>query len=178
MRVLLPNQIADRATDIEFLGLTQLGIRGLLLDLDNTLVKYDSDELSSEFKTWIDTARAQGFKICLVSNGRPRRVRYFAKNMGIPAVIRAFKPKRSPFWRALEILDLMPHEVAMVGDQLFTDVLGANRLGIYTILINPLSDKEFGTTRMVRKIEKRMLRRFVKKGLIGADMVSKRNGGA
>ncbi len=177
MKLLLPNLIATKVTDIYLHHFISLGIKGILLDLDNTLVKYDSDELGSEFRDWLDDAKERGFKVCLVSNGRPRRVRYFAKSMGIPAVIRAFKPKRSPFWRALKILGLQPQEVAMVGDQLFTDVLGANRIGIYTVLITPLSDKEFGTTRVVRRIERRMLNRFVKQGLIEAEAVDRRNQG-
>lgn len=176
MKLLLPDQILPKVTDINLSDLEQLGISGLLLDLDNTLVKYDSEELGTELKSWLTSIMARGFKICLVSNGKPRRVKRFARILGIPAVIHAFKPKRSPFWRALNILKLSPHEVAMVGDQMFTDVLGANRIGIYTILINPLSEKEFRTTRMVRKLEYRMLRRFVNKGLLTAESVIKRNG--
>lgn len=177
MKLLLPNEILPQVTDVDLERLNENGIRGLLFDLDNTLVGYDSEELAAEFITWIKKVKQNGFKVCLVSNGKPRRVRRFAKIMGMPAIIRAFKPKRSPFWRALQILDLKPHQVVMIGDQLFTDVLGANRIGIYTILITPLSEKELKTTRVVRKLEQRMLLKFVKKGMITSEALIQRNGG-
>jgi len=177
MKLLLPNQVYNRVTDIDLDHLSSLGISGLLLDLDNTLVKFDSDQLDNEFKAWIEQVKAKGFKVCLVSNGKPKRVIRFAKQMDMPAVIRAFKPKRSPFLRALELIGKKASEAAMIGDQLFTDVLGANRLGIHSILITPLGKKELSTTRMVRKLERRMLNRFVKKGMLTAEAVKQRHGG-
>ncbi|HHX01443.1 MAG TPA: YqeG family HAD IIIA-type phosphatase [Firmicutes bacterium] len=177
MKLLLPKQVCNRVTDINLAKLRKLGISGLMLDLDNTLVRYDSEELDQEFKAWIAKAKSEGFRICLVSNGRPKRVMRFARLMEIPAVIRAYKPKRSPFFQALKLLDKAASQVAMIGDQLFTDVLGANRIGIHTILITPLGKKEFSTTRMVRKLEQRMLKRFVKKGLLADEVVNQRSGG-
>ena len=177
MKLLLPKQVYNRITDIDLDQLRKRGISGLLLDLDNTLVRYDSEELDQEFKAWIIKAKSEGFRICLVSNGRPKRVIHFAKMMDIPAVISAYKPTRSPFLRALELLDKEAAEVAMIGDQLFTDVLGANRLDIHTILITPLGKNEFSTTRLVRRLERRMLNRVVKKGLLAAEIINRRNEG-
>ncbi|MGB4139996.1 MAG: YqeG family HAD IIIA-type phosphatase [Limnochordia bacterium] len=177
MKLLLPNKVCNRVTDINLAELRKLGISGLMLDLDNTLVRYDSEELDQEFKAWVAQAKAEGFKICLVSNGRPKRVLSFAQLMDIPPVIRAYNPKRSPFLQALRLLSKDAPQVAMIGDQLFTDVLGANRLGIYTILITPLGKKELSTTRLVRKLEQRMLRRFVKKGWLADEVLDQRSGG-
>jgi len=177
MRLLLPNKVYNKVTDINLTELRQLGITGLLLDLDNTLVKWDSEEMDPEFMVWIEQVKALGFKLCLVSNGKPQRVQRFAQLFNIPAVIKAFKPKRTPFRRALELLKLDRKQVAMIGDQLFTDVLGANRLGIYTILISPLGKNELRTTKFMRRLEQRMLRRFVNKGLLNPEIISTRNGG-
>lgn len=177
MKLLLPKQVCNRVNDINLAELRKLGISGLMLDLDNTLVRYDSEDMDQEFQAWVAQAKAEGFKVCLVSNGKPKRVLRFAQLMDIPAVIRAFKPKRSPFLQALKLLDKEVPQVAMIGDQMFTDILGANRLGIYTILISPLGKKEFSTTRLVRKLERRMLRRFAKKGLLVGEAVQQRNGG-
>lgn len=177
MKLLLPDQVCNRVTDIDLDVLRIQGISCLLLDLDNTLVQYDSDRLDSEFRLWIEEAKAKGFRVCLVSNGKPKRVKRFAEEMDIPAVIWAFKPKRTPFRKALRILGKKVSEAAMIGDQLFTDILGANRLGIYSILITPLGTKELGTTRVVRKLERRMLKKFVKKGMLTPEAVNQRDGG-
>ncbi len=177
MKLLLPDQVYNKVTDIDRKYLEDIGISGILLDLDNTLVPFDKEELAQDFLRWLNDVQKQGFELCLVSNGRPKRVIRFAKQMDIPAVIRAFKPRRSPFLRALKILNKEPNQVAMIGDQLFTDVLGANRIGIHTILIAPLGKKELKTTQIVRKLEQRMLKKFVKQGLLTADSVSNRIGG-
>lgn len=166
MRILSPDQLLNKVTDIDLADLKAQGIKGLLIDLDNTLVRWDSQELAEEFSEWLTKARSEGFKMCLVSNGVPRRVRHFASLMDIPAVIPAFKPLSAAFRKAIKKLELSPKEVAMIGDQVFTDVLGGNRLGIHTILIKPLSTKELKSTRLVRKLERRVLNRLVKKGYI------------
>ncbi len=177
MKLLCPKEITASVTHLDLEALWRRGIRGFLMDLDNTLVGWDSDQLTEEFQQWIKRVQEDGFKLCLVSNGIPSRVQRFAAEMGIPAVVRAFKPRRRPFYKAMQRLDLTKSQVAMIGDQVFTDVFGANRIGIYTILINPLSVKELKSTRFVRKIEGRMLRRFVKKGWIPSEAVLRRNGG-
>lgn len=177
MKQLCPDLILAKVTDIDLDRLKEHGISGLLFDLDNTLVGYDSDELEGEFRDWITYAKAEGFHLCLVSNGVPKRVLKFAKQMEIPAIIRAFKPTKGSFRRALKLLELKPQQVAMVGDQIFTDIYGANRIGIFTVLITPLSAQELPTTRVVRKVELRVLRSFVKKGWISQEKVNRRTGG-
>lgn len=166
MRILCPNQFLHNVTEINLDYLKARGIKGLLLDLDNTLVGWDSDILTEDLNQWLKQAQAQGFKLCLVSNGIPKRVRYFAKQMGVPAIIPALKPRRAPFRQALKELQLSFQEVAMIGDQIFTDVLGGNRLGIYTILIKPLSKEELRVTKIVRKIERRVLKYLKRKGCL------------
>lgn len=166
MRLLLPDLVAARVQDIDLQALSELGVRGLLIDLDNTLVAWDRQRIAEPVVAWLQRVQSVGFKICFVSNGMPDRVKKFSHDMGIPGVGRAIKPRRTPFRRALAILDLSPTECAVIGDQLFTDVLGGNRMGMFTILINPLSDKELRSTRLVRRVERKVLRRMARQGSI------------
>ncbi len=166
MRALLPAMIVNRVQDIDLDGLYCDGVRGLLIDLDNTLVAWDRSCIGHEVADWLEQAQARGFSVCFVSNGMPERVARFSAEMNIPAVGRAIKPRKTPFRRALKLLGLTVDECAVIGDQLFTDILGGNRMGMFTILINPLSDKELGSTRMVRRLERRVLKRLVRQGLL------------
>jgi len=174
MKIFCPNAIVTRVQEIPLKDLQYLGIRGLLIDLDNTLIRWDRTEIDEDVKRWLKQAHDMGFFICFVSNGLKERVRRFSTILGYPAVGRAVKPRRGPFRHALKLLQLSPSEAAVVGDQLFTDVLGGNRMGMYTILINPLSDKELRSTRLVRRLERRMLLRLARQGLVNAGHVESR----
>jgi len=152
--------------DIDLEGLLQKGIRALILDLDNTLVKWHEAEVPAEVDHWVDQAKARGFKLCIASNALPERVKLIAGRLGIPYVSGALKPRRTPFRKALMRMDVVSQETAVVGDQIFTDVLGGNRLGLYTILTRPLSRKEFPTTRMLRGLENWVIRKLIQEGYI------------
>lgn len=142
------------------------GIKGIIFDLDNTILPWQAKLLAPEKIMLFERLQARGFKICVVSNAFDRRVRSLLDPLHIPAISRARKPRRTPFRQALELLGTAPEETAVVGDQIFTDVLGGNRLGLYTILVNPVSRKEFVGTKMVRMLEKRVLKRMAKRGLL------------
>jgi HAD superfamily phosphatase (TIGR01668 family) len=158
--------MAGSVFDIDLLGLSERGIKALIVDLDNTLVGWDSEVISPRVCQWIDSARNRGFGICIASNGLDARVRKVANLLDIPAIAKATKPRKRPFKQALEILNVRPDEVAVVGDQVFTDIFGGNRMELYTILINPISPKELPTTQMVRHVERRLLSRLHRKGLL------------
>ncbi|MGO0122127.1 YqeG family HAD IIIA-type phosphatase [Desulfothermobacter acidiphilus] len=146
--------------------LRRKGIKALLLDLDNTLVPRGSDLVDPEVKTWVETLKSQGFKLCVVSNNTHGQGARVIEKLGIPAVFRAVKPFPWAFRRALELLGTRPEETAIVGDQLFTDVLGGNLLGLYTILVPSLRGPDFIVTRwLVRPLE-RLLWRWVRPRVI------------
>jgi HAD superfamily phosphatase (TIGR01668 family) len=166
IKVFCPSEMAGSVFDIDLDGLSRRGIKALIVDLDNTLVGWDSDEISPRVCQWIKSARSQGFGVCIASNGLDTRVRKVATLLDIPAIAKATKPRKRPFRQALEILGVRPEEVAVVGDQVFTDIFGGNRMELYTILINPISPKELPTTQMVRHVERRLLTRLHKKGLL------------
>jgi HAD superfamily phosphatase (TIGR01668 family) len=97
--------------------------------------------------------------MCLVSNNLSTRVSRFSRALDIPAIAKAAKPRRRSFRQAMEIMGTTAEHTAVIGDQLFTDVLGGNRLHLFTVLVSPLSPLEFWTTRLVRRAERLVLPR-------------------
>lgn len=164
--LLCPQIIAKSLYDIEFNTLEQKGIKGIIFDLDNTIIPWDSPNMSPDIIQWLNALLAQGFKICLVSNNMGKRVKNIAGIFGIPFISRAYKPAKSGFRQAIAAMELTNSQVAVVGDQLFTDVLGGNRLGLYTIWVAPLSAKEFAGTKITRRLEKLAVRILRAKGLM------------
>ncbi|MGD0153624.1 MAG: YqeG family HAD IIIA-type phosphatase [Thermacetogeniaceae bacterium] len=133
--------------------LSGLGIRGIIIDIDNTLTEWRSPLLSDVAAIWLAQAAQEGIRVCLVSNNSPRRAREVADKAGIPFVARAQKPRRHSFRRAMEIMETTAGQTAVIGDQLFTDILGGNRMGLLTILVTPISSREFFGTRLMRLVE-------------------------
>lgn len=134
------------------------GIRGVLFDLDNTIVRRDSDRFSPEVSDWLNELKRQGLRLGIVSNNSRKRVGAMAGPMAMPAVYRAVKPLVGPFRRALKMLGTSPEETALIGDQIFTDIFGGNLAGLYTILVVPMQGKEFWGTRLIsRPLEKIVL---------------------
>ena len=164
--LLCPKIIVKTLYDIELDVLQQMGINGIIFDLDNTIIPWDSPTMSPEIIQWLHALLAQGFKICLVSNNMGKRVQTIAGMFGIPFVSRAYKPAKTGFRQAIAAMELTDRQVAVVGDQLFTDVLGGNRLGLYTIWVAPLSSTEFVGTKITRRLEKLAVRMLRAKGLM------------
>lgn len=154
LKLLVPCMVVNTLYDIKLTELKQRGIRGIAFDLDNTIIPWNSSEICPEVLMWLNHLAAQGFKLCLVSNNGKERVRKIAAQCGAPFVAWALKPSRSGFRQAAQAMGLSPDTVAVVGDQLFTDILGGNRLGMFTIWVKPLTTKEFIGTKITRELEK------------------------
>ncbi len=165
-RLLCPNLAVDSLFDIDLDDLAGQGIRGVIFDLDNTIIPWDSREMDAAIVAWLQNVLARGFKVAIVSNNWRGRVREIAARFGLPFVSRAYKPAKTGFRRALAELGLEAGEAAVVGDQLFTDVLGGNRLGLMTIWVKPLTAHEFIGTRIHRRIERLAVRMLRAKGLM------------
>ena len=108
--------------------LEKLGVCGLLLDIDNTLTTHDNPVPAAGVEAWVAGMQAAGISLCLVSNNHPPRVEPFAKRLGLDFVCEGKKPLTKGYREAVQKMGLSRKEVAAVGDQIFTDVLGANRL--------------------------------------------------
>jgi HAD superfamily phosphatase (TIGR01668 family) len=142
------------------------GIRGLVLDLDNTLVLWHAEEAAPEIAGWIETMHSASVGLCLLSNThRPRRLRRVAERYRLRYVPSGGKPLQRGFRRALELLGAGPAETAMIGDQMMTDILGGNRCGLTTILVDRMSPYEFWGTRAFHRPLERLLLRNEPQGL-------------
>ena len=132
-----------RAHDIyEITGeaLERRGFKLLLADLDNTLVPYKVTRPSEETVFWKEELEARGIRLFLLSNSRkPGRAQKFAEQLGIPFQGHSGKPKKAGYLRAMERMGCTPAQTVMVGDQIFTDIWGANRAGITSVLVKPIS---------------------------------------
>lgn len=177
MRLLCPDLVLRSVFELDLQALYKQGIRGILVDLDNTLIRWDHETLGEDFRDWVRRAVSLQLRVCIVSNGLHGRVKQLAEVLEVPYVSKALKPRRKPFRAALKLVGLSPNECVMIGDQLFTDVLGGNLAGMMTVLIDPLSDKELNSTRIVRRFERRMLRRLVRQGLLDEASLAARRGG-
>ncbi len=163
LRIFYPNMYVPSILDISPDELHKLGITTILLDLDNTIVPRDLDKFSNEIKAWLTGMQQRGFKLCIVSNNSSARVSALAGPLKIPWVVRALKPLRRAFMRAIRLVDATPEETVVVGDQIFTDILGGNMLGMFTILVVPMPGKEFWGTKLInRRLEKVVLARIAR----------------
>jgi HAD superfamily phosphatase (TIGR01668 family) len=153
LKRLRPNLTVQNLEEVDCHVLCARGIRALLMDLDNTLVPWNSDDLAPETRLWLADAKSAGLALCLVSNAHSTRLERVLTGLDIPFIPKARKPSRSGFRSGLKLLAVDPHETAIIGDQLFTDVLGGNRLGLYTIFISHYGGPEQWWMTGVRRIE-------------------------
>lgn len=166
LKLLIPDLYIQSIYSLDTAMLRSCGIRGLIVDLDNTLVTWRYGQPDQQLVKWVESLRSDGIEPCIVSNNRVARVQEVGKFLGIPSVGAAVKPRRRAFRRAMEQLGTPPAETAVLGDQIFTDVLGARRLGLYSILVVPISERELLWTQLVRRLERRWLKWLVRRGLV------------
>ena len=143
--------------------LREQGIETLLLDIDNTLAPYEQPEPDEHIRAWLQGILAAGIKVAFLSNNHGERVELFSKTLGVPVQYDSHKPL--PF-RAKKMLKKMGADrahAALMGDQIFTDVLCARLTGIRAFLVPPIKDKTDGFTRFKRRMEKGPLKRYYKK---------------
>lgn len=160
-QLLTPDYIVRHVCDVTPALLSEGGVRAVVTDLDNTLVAWRSEEVTEEITAWLLNLRQAGLGVCIASNTRHfSRLERLAAQLGIGHVPgNAGKPGVRGLRDALSLLNSSPETTAMVGDQLFTDIIAGNRLGLTTVLVNPLSPREFIGTRLIsRNLERLVLR--------------------
>jgi len=162
-KYLFPKESADSVHDIDYDKLWQAGFRGLIFDIDNTLVTFDVPEPTAQVAGLLEQLAQKGFGICLLSNNSKARVEGFCQNLSYPHIWKARKPGFAGISRAMEHLGLDKREVALIGDQIFTDCFGGNRFGIHTILTAPIAKRDEWTVKLKRLPEKIVLRAYAKK---------------
>ena len=135
---LFPDILAESIYDIDFFSLKEKGIKGIILDIDNTLVPHTAPTPDGRALELISNLKDMGFSLAIISNGKPDRVKKFTEGFDIPVIWGHIKPKKSGYVLALSSLNVKPNECAAIGDQIFTDVLGANRMGILSVYTTPI----------------------------------------
>lgn len=163
-RLLAPRYRAGTVDTLTPERLRAWGIEALMLDLDNTLVPWGEEVPPPQVTAWLQALRHAGVPACLVSNRLSWRVRRAAAVLDLPVAVGRFKPSAAKLRRALAMMGTHPARTAMVGDQLFTDILAGNRLGVPTILVAPLAAREPLRLRLVRWVERWVLAALARSG--------------
>ena len=161
-----PAEMAESSYTIDYEGLYEQGYRGLIYDIDNTLVEHGADA-NSEVVALFRRLNKIGFRICLLSNNQEPRVRRFYRGVNIPGVhlhyiFNAHKPSRKSYRKAMRIMHTTKKNTLFIGDQIFTDIYGANRTGIRSLLVKPINKNEEIQIVMKRRLE-RIILHFYKK---------------
>lgn len=160
----LPDQQVKSIFDIRPESLKDKGIKGIITDLDNTLVEWDRPNATPKLIQWFDEMKQNNILITIVSNNNENRVKAFSDPLQIPFIFQARKPMGKAFRKALSEMGLKREETVVIGDQLLTDVLGGNRNGFHTILVVPVAQTDGFFTRFNRMVERRIMNWFRKKG--------------
>jgi HAD superfamily phosphatase (TIGR01668 family) len=158
MTLVTPHLQVASVLELEKVFLRRMGLRGLLLDMDSTLKDYRVNDFRPEVRAWIAMLRREGIRLCILSNGKPDRIGALAEKLDIPFVAKAFKPLPFGCQTALGKLELRSNEAALVGDQIFADVLAGRLAKLWTILVKPTSTEEPWFTRLKRPFERHVLR--------------------
>lgn len=165
-KLFMPNSYVQSIFQIDLDKLVDKGVKGIITDLDNTLVGWDVKEPTERVKAWFKEANDKGITVTIVSNNNESRVSSFCTHLNIDFIFRARKPMGKAFDKAMSQMKIKPEQTVVIGDQMLTDVFGGNRRNLYTILVVPVKRTDGIITKFNRLIERRLLRHFSKKGYI------------
>ena len=161
--IFYPSIYLNNVKEITIELLRENNIKGLLLDVDNTLIDFNHKILEGVSK-WCEDLKKQGIKLCILSNtNKIEKVKQVAKELDLQYINFAKKPSKSGFKRAMELLKLDAENMAIAGDQVMTDVLGGNRMKMFTILTKPLDKKDIFITRVKRPLENMIIKSYLRK---------------
>ncbi len=163
LQTFYPGEYVDSVYGIDFEGLYRRGFRGILFDVDNTLVPHGAPATSQSVELF-RRLHEMGFATCLISNNKEPRVRPFAEAMETPFVYKADKPSRRGYEEGMTCMGTDRSDTLFIGDQLFTDVWGANRTGIHSILTKPIDPHEEIQIVLKRYLERIVLFFYKRKG--------------
>lgn len=158
MKLLTPKKYYPNIYEVDYKELKKEGIKCLLFDLDNTCIGYKETEPNDRLKELFQKLKQMNYKIIIFSNARKKRLEPF-KELDIVCHPFSKKPLQGNFKKIIKKYSYQKEEVCIIGDQLFTDILGGNKAGITTCLVDPLTNEDFIITKIFRIIEKRILKR-------------------
>ncbi len=140
---LLPAFVTDKLTDISVEFLKSKNIRLLMMDFDNTIVPYTTNVPTAQMESWLKAMASSEIQVCVVSNSKKERVKIFCEKYQIPCITHAKKPFSKGIRECLTEFEVPEREAALVGDQIFTDTLGANCAGVTSVLIKAIDNHNF-----------------------------------
>ncbi|MFI3261079.1 MAG: YqeG family HAD IIIA-type phosphatase [bacterium] len=164
-KLFIPDMYKESIYKINYNKLKSMNIKCLMFDLDNTLAAYTVDKPDNKLKELI-VMLEEDFKVVIISNGTKDRVRPFKEGLNIDSAFLSKKPLKTKYKKILQKNKILPTEAACIGDQILTDVLGANRMGCISILINGVGTFEPVNTRFNRYWEAKILKKYNKKGVL------------
>jgi len=159
---LIPDFYYDNITNIDTKKLKEKGIEYIICDLDNTLDSHNQKTPSETALSFLNTLKDEEFTVCIISNGKHERVKQYLEQFPLSYIAKAGKPLKKSYLKAMNEIGAQKNKTAFIGDQIFTDVLGANRVGITTILVTPIESIENPFFYIKRALEKFVLRKIVK----------------
>jgi len=154
MSLLTPDYIFDTIYDVDLKMLKKEGIKLLLIDIDNTIIPWDSSLVDKKLKRLFQKMKDEGFLVRILSNAPNERVKAISEELNVKGIGRSLKPLSLNFKKSIKDEGILKEQTAMIGDQIFTDLLGAKLAGIKSILVTPLSEKELKATRFMRLLER------------------------
>lgn len=164
LKKFLPDEHVENILDIQPEMLKKRGIKGLVTDLDNTLVAWNEPNITPQLIAWFSSLKKAGISVMIMSNNSEKRVKLFSHPADIPYIFRARKPLPFAFKRAMRIMNVKKDELVVVGDQLMTDVWGGNQVGAHTILVAPIASTDGWATKLNRHLERFILSLMRRKG--------------
>ena len=160
--ILYPKLYLNNVKEITLEMLKQNNINGLILDVDNTLIDFNK-KMPEGIKEWAENLKQNNIKLYIVSNSNHKeKVENTAKKLNIPYTYFAKKPLKSGLNKAKKNMGLPSEQIAVVGDQIFTDVIGANRAKMFPILVKPIDEKDIWATRIKRPIENKIIQKYLR----------------
>ena len=160
MGMLKPDYYYDTVYDIPYGELWQNNIRGLIFDIDNTIAPYAENYPTAKVVALVKRLQGMGFNVTLLTNNTNRRLDCFTKPLGLFGTANALKPLARGVRKAMRHMKTTRNQTAIIGDQLLSDIWAGKNARVTTILVKPLSDKDFAFVRIKRRIEGRLLRRY------------------
>ena len=165
MEKYIPDMYQKSIYTIDYEKLLKRGIKCLLFDLDNTVAPINMKNPSKKIKKLFGELKEQGFKVIIFSNSPKTRLKPFKDTLEVDCAARACKPHPKKFLEVMKEYDFSVSEIAIIGDQILTDVIGGNNVGITTILVNPISPRDFVFTKINRFREKKIIKKLEQKDL-------------
>lgn len=162
----IPDIYQKSIYEINYKKLKNIGIKCLIFDLDNTIAPLNNKKPTKKLKDLIEELKDMKFKVIILSNSPKKRVEPFKDILAVDSAYFSFKPLKKKYKKILNIYNFKPNQIAAIGDQLLTDIWGANRMEFTSILVNPIGTTDYAVTKINRFIEPFIYNKLEKKELL------------